>query len=589
MAESINEPNKKLNLVGRLHRAITACKKVKHNIDKKNIKMLDAYASGYYKSEIHASDPHPLNLIDRAVSIWIPYLVGGYPKIIISPKINLALTPFANVFQMSLNQLLKEMKFDSRTLRPAVLNSLFSQGIVKTATDKAGTFKFKGYFAQYGIPFSEVVSDCNYIFDITAKTREQYEFEGDEYYIPTDEAKEEFSKFADKITPDFKLYGDKAPKEVTNPNRIAYNELKNYTRFIDLWLPKEKVIITILPPEKGVTKILRTVNYNGPVFGPYDVLTYKNFPESTIPIPPIYSLMELDAAINCLYSKARNQAERLKKVGVGATGNKEDLETARDCRDGDMLLLTNPDNVKELTLGGVVPEIYDFIAFSLNQYSEQGGNLYTTGGRKAQAKTLGQEELMMSNASRTLNDMAQSVHKFASSIAEKLAFELWNNPTMQIKTIRELPGGIQIPKLYNQLEQEGRFTDFYLDIQMYSMQKMSPEQKLQRMMQILTGWILPTAPMAAQQGQQLNVPAITKELSTYMDIETDSWFLTENPQNQQMNLMGSYQPMGQGNGQQQMSTKTKSSDQRFGASEADNQNNKLAQLNSQNKSQNEGY
>jgi hypothetical protein len=107
MAKSImQESNKKLNYVGRLHKAITACTKFKHGIDKKNVKMLDAYASGYYKNEIGISDPHPINLIDRAVSIWLPYLVGGYPKIIISPRINLQFAPFAYVFQMALNQLL---------------------------------------------------------------------------------------------------------------------------------------------------------------------------------------------------------------------------------------------------------------------------------------------------------------------------------------------------------------------------------------------------------------------------------------------------------------------------------------------------
>lgn len=553
----------KTNYVGRLHKAISACNKMKDITSKKNKKMLSAYASGYYKPK-ESEDPHPLNMIDRAVSIWLPYLVGGYPKIVINPKINLQYTPFANVFQMALNQLLKDMKFDIRTLKPVVLNSLFSQGITKTGTKKEGTYNVNGYLSDYGAPYCEVVSDASYVFDIVAKDREQYEFEGDCYYLPTDEAKEQFGKFADKITPDFKLYGDSHPKEITNPNRILYNELHDYSEFIDLWLPKEGVIITIMPSYKGVAKILNTIEYNGPRSGPYDILTYKNFPESTIPIPPIYSLMELDAAINCLYSKARGQAERIKKMGIGSQGSKEDAESVRDAKDGAMLLLTDPASVKELTVGGVVPEIYEFIQFSLGQFSEQGNQTNVTGGRKSMAKTLGQEEMLMANASRGLNDMSQTVHHFASSIAEKLAFELWNNPTMQIKAIKELPGGIQIPQMYNQLQQQGKFTDYYLDIEMFSMQKLTPEQKFQKIMQMLTAWVLPTQQMAASQGQVLNVPAITKELSTYMDLETESWFLTETPQQLQTNPY------------QQMSTGMKSSDQRFGASEADNMNNKMA-------------
>lgn len=560
MSELVIDKPAKVNYVGRLHKAIVACQRLKKDPTKKNNKMLDAYASGYFKPKL-AEDPHPLNMIDRAVSIWLPFLVGGYPKIIIRPKINLQYMPFASVFQMALNQLLKEVKFDTRTLKPAVLNSLFNQGITKTGTKKAGTYNVNGYLSDYGMMYSEIVSDCNYVFDITAKDREQYEFEGDSYYLSTEEAKEQFQKHADSITSDFKLYGDQTPKHITNPNDIAYNELHDYSEFIDLWLPKEGVIITIMPPYKGYTKILKTTTYNGPQSGPYDILNYKTFPESTIPIPPIYTLMELDAAINTLFAKARSQAERLKKVGVG--GNVKDGTTVRDSKDGDMLDLSDPQSVKELTLGGVVPEIYDFISFGLNQFSEQGGQINVTGGRKSMANTLGQEEMLMANASRTLNNMSQIVHNFASNIAEKLAFELWNNPTTQIKTIKNLPGGIQIPKIYNQLEQEGRFTDYYLNIEMFSMQKLTPEQKFQRIMQMLTAWVLPTADMASQQGQQLNIPEITKELSMYMDLETESWFLTETPQQVQMNPY------------QQMISGTRSADTRFGSNQADNANNSL--------------
>ena len=200
----------------------------------------------------------------------------------------------------------------------------------------------------------------------------------------------------------------------------------------------------------------------------------------------------------------------------------------------------------QLTLGGVVPEIYNFLGFSLQQFSEQGGNLNTTGGRTIQADTLGQEELLMANAGRTLNMMSQKVHAFASSIGEKLAWEMWNNPTLQIATIKNAAGIVDIPILYDQTEQQGDFTDYELDIQMYSMQRSTPEQKFTKMMQLLSGWILPTAQMAAQQGKVLNIPEVTKDLSNYIDIETESWFLSDTPQAQSISGMNAYQPAGGG-------------------------------------------
>jgi len=552
----------KINFVQRLNKAILACRRLKKVTDDKNAKMLRAYASGYYQKGL-TQDPHPINLIDRAVSIWLPFLVGGLPKIVVRPKINLQLKPFAYTFQLALNHWLKAMKFAQRTLQPAVLNSLFGMGIVKTGTCHADIKRLAGYLTVEGRPYAEVVDEQNYVFDITAKDREQYEFEGDEYILPTEEAKEEYPKFADKITPDFKLYGEDHPKTVVNPDRISYNELHDYTRFIDLWLPREKVIITILPPEKGFNKIIKTIPYDGPESGPYDCLGYKYMRGSTLPIPPIYGLMELDAAINTLFVKARNQAERLKKVGVYEGGSEQDAMVAKEAKDGDMLGLSNAQSVKELTLGGVVPELYDFLAFTLAQFSEQGGNLFTTGGLRTAARTLGQEQLLMANASKTLDMMSQTVHYFASSIAEKLAYEMWQNPTIQIATIKNVAGE-EIASIYNQLQQEGEFTDYYLDIELFSMQRLNPEARFQRMMQLLTGWILPTMQVATLQGQTLNIRAITQELATYMDVNTDSWFLPSVPTPVSMNP---YQQMGLG---------MRSSDQRFGASEADNLNNKLA-------------
>ena len=566
----------KVNFVGRLNRAAAAWKKLKKTTTTKNMKMLRTYASNYYKKPMTedstASECHPINMIDRTVNIWLPFLVGGLPKITIEPRINLQLKPFAHTFQQAINQLLKNMKFGIRTLEPAVFNSLFGMSIVKTGTKEDGDIDIRGSLNQIGRPYSEIVDEDNYIGDITAKDREQYEFEGDSFIVPTKLAKEEFLKFADKITPDFKLYGEQHPKSIENPEKVSYGELHDYTELVNYWLPKERVIITTLPHYKNFNKILKTVQYDGPPSGPYDVLFYKGFPGSTIPIPPIYTLMEMDTSINTMYAKARKQAESIKKIGVGSIGSPEDADTAKSAVDGNMYLFSNAADIKDLTLGGVVPEIYDFIGFSLDQFSQQAGNLSTAGGRKSMSKTLGQEEMLMANASRMLNSMSQKVHYFASSIAEKIAYELWQNPTMQISAMKRLPGIAEISVLYNQLQQEGNFTDYELDVNMTSMQKLAPEQKFQKAMQLLTGWILPTAQIAAQQGKQLNVPEITSDLSNYMDLNTESWFLSEVPMAQQTPGLNANQPMGQGDGM-------KSSDQRFGASESDNMNNKLQQQN----------
>ena len=552
-------PRPESDFVKRLNSAITACRKLKNTTDENNAKMLRTYISNYNKSMV-SNDPHPLNMIDRTVSVWLPFLVGGNPKIIIRPKLNPGLTPFAYVFQLAINEWMKQTKFDQRTLEPAVFNSLFSSGITKTGTARADMKELQGYLTVTGKPYCEVVDSANYVFDITAKDREQYEYEGDFYVLPTDDAKEMFAKHADSIKPDFKLFNENSAKDIMQPENVPYNELREYSEFVDLWLPHEQAIITILPPHKGYNKILKTIPYNGPDSGPYDVLSYKNIPGSTIPIPPIFTLMEMDAAINKLYAKSREGAERLKKIGVFEAGNEKDAETVQSAKYGEMIGLNNAASVKELTLGGVVPEIWDFLGFTLAQFSEQAG--ITGLDYRMKSKTATQDQMLLANSSRGLEFMSGKTHRFAESIGEKLMSEIWQNPTFQISAIKKFAGLDDIPVMYDYLEQEGELLDYQLEVEMYSMQRNSPQETFSKMWQLLTGWVLPTAPMAAQQGKMPNIPAITKDLTTFLDINTDNWYLSETPQRTELNP---YQTV----------SGVKSADTRFGSNTGDNANNAL--------------
>lgn len=567
MAEKPTGPN----FVERINAAVTACKKMRAKTDRSDMWMLRNYVSGYgnkiSNNAVTGKDQHPLNMIDRIVSIWLPFLISGNPKVIIKPRMNMELQPIAYTFQLALNQWMKEVRFDCRTLEIAVFNSLFSLGITKSGTHKAGKQKISGYLTDIHKPFSEIVDKANYIFDIVAMDREQYEFEGDEYLLPTDEAKEMFPKFADSIKPDFKLFGDNHPKN-DSEDKPRYSEYKDYTSFIDLWLPGEKVIVTLFPPQKENKRILKTTDYKGHETGPYDVLGYKYYRGSTMPIPPIYTIMELDAAINTLYCKAREGAESMKKIGIGEAGDEKDLETLRTAKNAGFYGLNNANAAKEINLGGVQPEVWDFLGYTQSQLSEQGG--ITGLDYRMRSKTATQERMMMANSSRTLDMMSQKVHIFAKNIIEKIAFEMWNSPTFQSNITKKMAGIGEIAATFNQLTRKGKFPgDYYLDIEMYSMQKLSPDEKFQKQMQLLTGWVLPTMQLSVQQGKIPNVPEITKDLSMYLDLDIDSWFLSDTPQQAQLNP---YQQLGSGG--------MKSSDTRFGSNPADNANNALAQMNS---------
>ncbi|KKL22454.1 hypothetical protein LCGC14_2435250, partial [marine sediment metagenome] len=89
-----------------------------------------------------------------------------------------------------------------------------------------------------------------------------------------------------------------------------------------------------------------------------------------------------------------------------------------------------------------------------------------------------------------------------------------------------------VPVMYDKVSREGEFWDYALSIEPYSMQRLNPSIELQRMMGLLTQWILPTLQPAAQQGVTVNFPKATKQLAKLSGIrELDSWYETGVPAN----------------------------------------------------------
>jgi hypothetical protein len=337
---------------------------------------------------------------------------------------------------------------------------------------------------------------------------------------------------------------------------------------IDLWLPDEGVVVTI-PPDGQGKKVMRTVDYDGPENGPYDMLAYKYFPETVIPIPPVFGWLGLNNIINRLVRKMRDQAQREKKILLYERGSSDDADMIRQSPDGDTIGIRDVGSVKEVEFGGVSNTNMPFVAWLEEQYSIQGGNLYTLGGRSTQADTLGQEQMLMASASKHLQDMILQVHHFTRTIIKKMAWHLWSDPLIQVPVIKQL-GGFKLKVSYTPEVKEGEFFDYGFDIEPYSMTMMSPDMRYQRLMQLIGQVVLPTAQIAASQGSMLNVSELVHEAARFLDVRNlDNWYITGMPQQTAMNP---YQPL-------QGTVTSGQSDGRFGNGESDNMNNMLQHMN----------
>lgn len=501
-------------------------------------KMLYNWIAGY-TSTGGEKNPHTLNLIDRGIGIVVPYLAMSNPKTMISTEI-LRLRPSAYTTQLAMNHLLDEIKFSRYTLRPAIFNSMFGSGIVKSGIVRNKQVEIEGYLHDLGQPYSDVVDDSDYIGDVTARNRESFEMEGNIYYMPTEYAKEFFGKkHSDSIRPNYKLE-DRSPEQIVKGGvaQSDYQALRNYTKFVDLWIPDEEIIVTIMP--EGYERILRTVEWDGPEGGPYDVLGYKWFPKYSIPKPPVWGWMPFDTAINLLINKMRKQAEREKSFLAYEGSIADEVADIATIEDGGTRRVSNIGAMKEIQLGGVNPENYNWVGYLENQASKTGGNWDVAGGRDVMSKTLGQEQMLMSNATRIIDDMVSQVYEFATSIMRKQAWYLWTDPLIQIPQIKRIPGVGSIEVMFDQAAKEGDFWDYSFNIEPHSMQRFNSEMEYQKMLSYLGQFVFPVAGLAAQQGMQLDVNVMHEDLSRYLGLRgTKGWFKSAVPSGVEMNP---YQP-----------------------------------------------
>lgn len=545
-------------------------------------KLLAQYQNAWYQGGGgRGRKPMPINLIDRGVQILGPFLVSHNPRVGISPRANINnpnVKPFAKTLELALVHLFEEIKLAQYTLRQVAIDSLFSMGITKTGIMHSHQVEIGGYLHDIGQPYCDKIDFDDYIGDVAARNRQEMKFEGHFYRLPWKYVRESgLFKHYEKLKPNIKLYNDStAPEKVSGKSdniQWDYHELHPSVELIDLWLPNENITITIAP-EGGGDRIMRTVEYDGPENGPFDILSYRYFPNSIIPIPPVYTWLDLNKIINVIATKMRDQCEREKTVGVYTKDSVDDAKVIQSSGHGDLIGVSDANSVKEVTFGGFNDQSFPFLQFLLAQYSQSGPNLDVTGGKSVMAATLGQEQMMQTNALREVDDMVGQMYDFTTSISRKLAWYLWSDPLIIIPVIKRI-AGVDLQVEYSESVREGDFFDYSFEVEPYSMARMNPELRYQRLMQLISQVVLPLIPVAEMQGSTLDVTALLKEAAPYLGINNvDDWWRSVVPEPQQV---GPYQPVQGEIARGPQRPKSGQGRDQFGASEASRLSNQSQQ------------
>jgi len=511
----------------RIQKLTHAWQKRQEAVLEKRQKLLALWASGFFDKNYKRS--HLINLIDRGVFTIVPYLVEGNPRILVETNIG-NLRPYAFTSQLALNFIINKMNLAERVLIPAAINSMFGAGITRTFTEFDRVLNLEDEVIKYGNHVVRVIDDADYIGDVSAKTRDDFIIEGDVYKIPTDYAKELYSKYADFISPDCRLTSDYHPEKIANGewdiNRLSVRE---YSTFIDVYFYDEGITRTITPYGKTAL-IVHEVEEDGPGRSPYDFLGYKFFPGTTYPIPPAWAWHDLDVTMNVLANTARQQAESQKDILFVPPGHKSFGKQITNARNLDVIEQATAGEIKKESLGGVNADNYNWMNFAELAFTKTGANPDVLAGRGSQAPTLGQEQLVYQNASRIVNNMYTRWEGFMTSIITKLAWKVWTDPTQHVPLVHHVPGVGDLPKIFSSADRVGDFYDFIFKIRPYSAQRTSPDILYQKLLGFMAQWVLPTMQMSSQQGAELDIPMVTRILSDYLGFENfNQWYHTATP------------------------------------------------------------
>jgi len=496
---------------------------------------LNEYKGNHYGAKV-GEHKEPMNTLFSHASLYVPHLVFRDPRALITTA-NPELRPMANIFELRWDHMAREIDL-RRTLRNVVLDAYFGPGIIKTGLDFGPAINEDGdtdagYLHDAGQAFADPVDFDDYIIDSQTRSRESCDFEGNRYRVSRDYAFR--SGLYDKAILERLMVHSKALKGPARAEDMSTSpgpedeDIFEYFEFWDLWLPAERMVLTIPADAEATAGYLREQEWQGPERGPYEMLGFHWVPNNPIPLSLASIIFDLHLLININARKAANQAQRQKDVLLYDLTAAKDAETIEGAADGDMLGVQDVSRFESVSYGGTNEKVYEHQAFLEDKVSRLGGNTDLMGGMSAQSKTLGQDEMLMGNASIRIDDMRVQVYDFLKQVGKKLAWYLWTDPQSKMPLTYESEG-VSVPVVFSPEQREGDFLDYNFDIVPYSMSPDSPERKYRDLMEIVDHIIVPNQDIAAAQGYMLDVHGLVAQAGRYRNMrELDTIFRSMEP------------------------------------------------------------
>lgn len=489
---------------------------------------LRSYVGQYYNTDRWCDGDEPINLIFNAIRVLVPNIVMNYPKAVISSDL-WDQRDYGELLGLALDKLAHKIRLKT-TLRRWIVDSLFGLGIIKVGLCTSQTLWSDGGENDPGVvitqPYADNVDFDDWVMDSTCRRREEAAFVGHHHLVDR-RLLLEAGTWDNALIEGLPSVMDTMPKEevreLSRSNRLRsdIDRLQNMVNVCELWVPSEKAIF-MLPGHLNAaapdTFLQEPQGYYGLDEGPFVYLSVTpDVPDNPLPIVPVGIWQDLHTRANEMMVKVLEQAGAQRDILLYPRGQADDADAIRTAENLEMLAVDDPSVVQQLSLGGQNPKNMEMLGTLMMFFSQMAGNIEQLAGNRSDADSATQASILQGNAMVTVEDMRDLAYDGTAEIYRRLGWYLHTDPLIQVPLIRRVTdenGQInEEPVTLTAEQRRGDFFDFTFKIELRSMSRLDPQNRIKNMMTLLVN-VMPAVANSALILAQLGRPLDAQKIIT---------------------------------------------------------------------------
>jgi hypothetical protein len=456
--------------------------------------LVEEYAGSSYGTGTGPRHEIYLNLMNQAVEAYTMSLAANTPRILITTEYE-QMRHFATTFEQACNNLMKEIQLEE-TIRRWVLDAFFCVGIVKVHMADSGQVEIEqDLWMDPGKPFASNVALDNFVFDTGAKKWSEIQWAGDSYRVPFNALKDSNmydQKVTKELSPTSKFQQEESRLELISRGQVTDpDEYEPMIDLMDIWIPRDGKIYTFAMDHvkrfENRHAPLAEMEWNGPEFGPYHILSFNDVPENIMPSSPAGHLNNLSKLANNIIRKQGKRARSARRIHTYPPASHQDAQAVQRAGDDAWVKVQENGELRDVQIGGVDAENQGFLQGVIQMFDRMAGNLQLQAGLGASAPTARQEQLVARHASKKEAQMQHRVIKGTQGLIRDLGFMLWHD------NVRSTPGEYAIEGMKDVIikadwtpeYREGDFFDYNMDIDVYSMSYKSPKDRIGSIVEVV--------------------------------------------------------------------------------------------------------